>query len=237
MLTTFCFLLTFFAADLTAEQIADKHLEAIGGDKWKTVKTMRITGDYEAFSETHPFVIYRKRPAHYRFEHRMLEFNVVRAFNGKQTWWINPMWRQMEPGPIPEPQNRVTLRESVLGSPLMGWRDRGHTLTLLGTHDVEGEDHYKIEIQFKNGPKETWFINTKTFLKTLVQGETYEYGRPMPLEEFFGEYQEVEGVMIPFYIEQEWHTRHRVYTVEKVEINTQIDDALFAFTAKEDSEL
>ena len=234
MLTAMSMLLVLFAGDPSAEQIADKHLEAIGGKKWREVKTLKVTGTYEAFSQSHPFTIYRQTPNLYRFEHRMLQADIVRAFDGTSAWWVNPMWRQMEPGPIPEPQNRVTLRESVLASPLMDWRSQGHTLTLLGKSDVEGEDHYQLEIQFKDGGKEVWFINAETFLKTLVQGETYEYGRPMPLDEFYGEYQEVDGLMVPFYIEQEWHTRHRVFTLEKVEVNPTVDGSIFKMPAKKE---
>lgn len=49
-------LVTAFAdgSSLTADQLVEKHLQAIGGEAWSKVQSMKITGDYESFSSSAP---------------------------------------------------------------------------------------------------------------------------------------------------------------------------------------
>ncbi len=236
--TCFLLLLGFLpseAESLTAEELVSRHLHAIGGEKqWAAIETMKITGGYESFSNSHPFTIYRKRPDLYRFEHFMIEFDVVCAYDGEKAWWINPMMGQagQKPGPIFEPQNKITVRESVFDNVLFGYKEKGHTIKLLGMEKLEGEPHYQLEVSIKDGPVETWHINAKTFLRTLVITDGYEYGRKASMDVFYGDYRKVNGVMMPFYIEQEWHTRHRVFEIEKIEVNVPVDDKLFVMATE-----
>lgn len=217
------------AAELTAEQVVEKHIEAIGGrEKWSAVKTMKVTGEYEGFSKTSNFTIWRKRPGMFRVEYRLLNFDITRAYDGNEAWWVNPMFRAPKPAPIPSPQANRTKRDAIFDNALIDWKEKGVKVKLEGLEKVEGEDHYKLTIDFgEDVPGETWFIHASTFLKTLVHGEGYEYNRPSPLQEFLTDYREVNGLMIPFQIEQEFHNRHRSFYADKIEINVEVDDALF----------
>ena len=222
------------APALTVEEVIAKHIEALGGPaRWSAVKTLKITGTYEAFSAESSFTIYRKRPDLFRFERSMVNYPVVSCFDGEKAWWTNPLMgpQGKKPNLIFEPQNKVTLRNKIFDSTLMDYKEKGLDVSLSGREKLEGRDHYKLRIRFKDDSEETWFIDSRTFLKTAVTGETYEYGRKVPLDEFYAEYREVEGVKIPYYIEQEWHTRHRVFTVDKIEVNVSLDDALFQMPA------
>ena len=46
------------AVALTVEGVVAKHIEARGGDAWKRIDTMKITGQYTAFSETHSLSLF-----------------------------------------------------------------------------------------------------------------------------------------------------------------------------------
>ena len=224
-------------AAVTAEDVVAKHIQAIGGaSHWAAIKSMKITGAYEAFSAEAPFTIYRKRPDFFRFEHAMINYPIVTYYDGEKAWWTNPLMGPSgeKPNLIGEPQNKVTLRDKIFDSALIDYKKKGHEVALLGREKIEGQDNYKLQVKLKDGYEETWFIDSKTFLKTAVIGETYEYGRKARLDEFYGDYREVEGVKIPFYIEQEWHTRHRVFTVEAVEVNIPLEDAIFIMPVVEE---
>jgi len=229
-----CSFLMGDSGSITADELVARHLKAIGGDQWASVKSMKITGEYESFSASHPFVIYRKRPNLYRFDHHMIEFDVVRCFDGEKAWWINPMMGPpgQKPGPIFEPQNKITIRESIFDNALFGYKEKGHALKLLGMEDLEGDAHYKLQVTLKDGPVEVWWINSKTYMRTFMETDGYEYGRKVFQEIFYGDFRKVNGVVMPFYVEQEWHTRHRVFNIEKIEVNATIDDQLFVMKAE-----
>ena len=219
--------ITAFGDGLSAEQLAAKHVEAIGGKAWAEVKTMKISGDYESFSNTAPFTIYRKRPGKYRFDHTMIKMPCTRAFDGEKAWWKGPFFGAPEGAFIPEPQNKVTVLESVFDNALLGWKEKGIKLESGGMEDFEGTEHHLLVVTYPDGLKETWYLHPKTFLKSFMIGQTYEYGRPGPLEVFYDDYRKVAGVLMPFYVEQEWHTRHRLFSIEDIQVNKDVDDSLF----------
>ncbi len=224
-------------ASLSLKEVLDRNIEARGGaESWKAIRSMKIQGQYTSFSVPKPFTIYRKRPDFYRFEHFLSSFEVLRCFDGEKAWWVNPMYgpRNAKPNPTFKPQDRVTLREKLFDCPLLGFRELGYPMELLGKVDFEGEDHYKIKVSPPgDGDPQTWFIHAETFLETKLETTTYAYGNPSQLDAYFSDYREVGGILLPFMEEQEFHTRARVFELEKVEINPDLDDALFQMPAPE----
>ena len=218
----------FGEGSMSAEQLAAKHVEAIGGKAWAEVKTIKMTGDYESFSNTAPFTIYRKRPGKYRFEHTMIKMPCVRAYDGEKAWWQGPFFNAPDGAYIPEPQNNVTVWESAFEDALIGYKEKGIKLEAAGTEDFEGTEHHLLKLTYPDGLEETWYLHPKTFLKSFMLSRTYEYGRPGPLEVFYDDYRKVGDVIMPFYVELEWHTRHRLFTIEEVALNTDVEDSLFA---------
>jgi hypothetical protein len=53
-------------------------------------------------------------------------------------------------------------------------------------------------------------------------------GQAFPQRTIFDDFRDVGGVRIPFYVETEWYTRNLVMEVAEVELNLEVDDALFA---------
>lgn len=212
----------------TVDEVIAKNIEARGGmENWQAVKSMTISGDYTAFSLTHPFTIYRKRPQMYRFEHTLSSQNVVLVYDGKQAWQIHPFYGNPNPMKIPNADSLVVERETPIESVFFNYKAKGHKAELLGKEDVDGIDCYKIKMTLKNGQEETWFIDAETHLEVLQKASSYDFGRPAILEAFFDDYREVAGVKVPHLIEIEYDTRHRVYEITDVVVNTEVADSLF----------
>lgn len=220
------------------DEIIDRNIEARGGaESWKAIQSMKIQGQYTSFSVPKPFTIYRQRPDSYRFEYFLSSFAVTRCYGGEKAWWVNPLYGPANAKPTPtfEPQDRVTLREKRFDCVLLGYRELGYKLELLGKVDCEGEDHYKIKVSPPDGDEEIWFIHAQTYLETKLETTTYAYGKPSLLESYFSDYREVGGIRLPFLEEQEFHTRARVFELEKVEINLELEDALFRMPAEQEA--
>jgi hypothetical protein len=49
----------------------------------------------------------------------------------------------------------------------------------------------------------------------------------MPQRTFFDDYRDVQGAMIPHFSETQWYTRDRVMVIENIEVNLEVDDAMF----------
>ena len=220
------------AQDLTADELIAKNIDACGGQAaWDQIQSMKITGTYTNFSDPEKFTILRQRPDLYRFDCKRLHQLTVHAYDGKQAWWINPMMGPefTTPGYIPTGQNleKVTLRERFIEPVFWNYKAKGHQVELIGKEDLDGDEVYHLKITLKDGSEENWFFSTETFLAVSMTGITYDFGAPSPVETFFSKYKKVGNVVMPYLIESEYSIRYRVYDVDTIELNPQIDVAEF----------
>lgn len=211
-------------------EVIQKNIKARGGAaNWQAVQTMKITGTYRAFSEPAPFTIWRKRPDKYRFDHAMLDRQVTTCYDGERAWWVNPLMGDEHASarviPAENNHDKVTLREKIF-EPVF-WRADAQ-VELLGMGDVDGEPAYRLKVILPDSSEETWYIDAGSFLETKMEGDTYDFGRRVSMESYFSDYRETGGIKLPFRIEQEFGIRYRYYTIDTVEVNLAVDDAVFA---------
>lgn len=235
---TFC--ATAAAQELTVDEVIEKNIEARGGaENWAKVENMKITGSYRAFSETSPFTIWRKRPDLYRFDLSMLVFKGTICYDGEQYWWIFPRAGEQFKTPTitPAPHSNFTLREKRFEPAFWNYQEKGSSVELLGKVDVDGEDHYKLKVSFPDTTEEVWYLHAETFLETKQEGpmHDFDFRRYVPMEAFYSDYREVNGIVLPFLIEQEYAIRYRIIKVSDVEINTELAEGLFTMPKGEGS--
>jgi hypothetical protein len=215
------------AGAMTVADVIAKHVEAHGGQQaWRSIQTMKITGSFTAFSKTAPFTMHRKRDTKYHIDHVLDDKRVVIGFDGEIAWWDNP-WRQTGVRAIEGPDLAVLMRNVEFETPLFDYEAKGHTVGLLGTVDLDGVETLGIELTRADESVETWYLDPRTYLAVGRESPGSDFGRPMPQRTFFDDYREVGGAMIAHFSETQWYTRHRVMVIENIEVNRDIDDALF----------
>lgn len=227
-----------FTQSLTVDEVIQKNIEARGGaEKWAKVQSMKMTGIYRSFSEESPFTIWRKRPDSYRFDQQLLTYKGTICYDGQTAWWIFPRAGSEfdKPTVTPPPHDKFILREKRFEPVFWDYQQKGHKVELIGKEDLEGEEHYKLKVSLADTTEETWYLHAENFLETKMEGPMYDFDfrRYMPMEAFFSDYREVDGVKLPFLIEQEFSIRYRIIKIQNVEINTTIDDAVFTMPASE----
>jgi len=211
------------AAAMTLEEVIAKHVEAKGGDAWDGIRSMKITGAYTAFSETHDFTVHRTSDDKYRLEAGFLDSNMIVGYDGAAAW--------SDTGAGPEKVDGLDLailqREADFTTPFFDYSVRGYEAELLGEVDFEGLPAIGIKLERGEESEETWYLDPKTYL---------EMGRLSPGSDWLGEverttyyddFREVSGVMVPYYTQSQWYTRDRVFEIAEIEINAVFDDAVF----------
>ena len=217
---------------LTADDVIRKNIEARGGaDNWAQLESFTMEGIYVSFSEPAPFKIWRQRPDLYRFDSVRINKTVIHAYDGRKAWWSNPLFGPAfeKPQVIPAENNldKVTLRERLFEPVYWNYTEKSHQVELEGQDIFDDKDCYKLKVTLADAAVEYWYIDVETFLEVGMTGDTYDFGIKNNLEMFFGEYQEVDGVIFPFLIESEYGQRYRSMEIEKIEINTEIDPSVF----------
>ncbi len=95
----------------------------------------------------------------------------------------------------------------------------------------------RIDLRRSDGSRETWYLDPETHLEVARDATGTDLGgQEFPQRTYYDDFREVAGVKIPFFIETQWYTRHRVLEVEDVEVNVDVGDELFRMPLPEGME-
>jgi outer membrane lipoprotein-sorting protein len=222
-------------APLTADQIVQKHVEALGGEaKLNAIQSLVVTGKASILGQTEaPLTIQVKRPNLLRLEITFQGRKVVQAFDGVTAWTINPMIGA-EPKQSSEEDTRAAQESSdFIGGNLVDYKSKGNTVELVDKEEIEGVAVYKLKITKKGGSVEYDYLDAKSFLPVKTEGRRTQLGQEILYESKIANYKPVEGVLMPFSLTQMVNGRLAMeITVEKMDANVTLDAAVFKMPEK-----
>lgn len=206
-----------------------RHVEAKGGaEALAGLTALEATGTHFIFSEPAPFTLWRARPDRVRLDTEMLGAPVVEAYDGESGWARQAPGGADWPLPMTAPELAAAQAMADFDTPLIGYREKGHTVTLEGREDFDGVDAWRLRVERAEGFTETWFLDAATGLEAGKLGPAHDFGRPAEARTWFDDFRPVGGVMIPHVVESEYFIRHRRLEIEKIEANPELPADLFA---------
>jgi outer membrane lipoprotein-sorting protein len=228
---TFFLLLPFLVAAQTADDIVAKVFAARGGlDKIRSVNAQRITGRIAFGEVSGPFVVELKRPLKMHMQVTVQNMTMVRVYDGKSSGWANnPFDGKMNPDEMTEEELKNINEESDFDGPLLDYQQKGNQVELLGKDKVKGKDAWRLKLTTKNGGVRYYFYDTDSFLLVKWEGKRKYAGQELPVQTYFSDYRDVNGLKFPFELDSgssEADITQKI-TIEKVELNPQINDAEF----------
>lgn len=229
------------AQDMTLEEILDSHFEAIGQDKLLNVQSITMTGKQMAQGMEFPFKIMIKRPAKLRVEATVQGNTMVQAYNGTDGWMVMPWIGTLDPQDVNEEQLKGFKDQADMDGKLYNWKDKGYTVELVGTDDMEGTEVYKIKLTEKpdkegeEGDVTFFFIDSDSFVILKTSAKRTIQGNEMEAETFQSNYKQVDGIAMAFSTETKIGGNSiSQITVEDVKFNEDIDDNVFDRPAKKE---
>ena len=228
----------FFSISLSAQtvdEIIAKNLEAEGGiAKRKSIQSLRITGNFETSGMQLGFTQVFKRPLKTRTDITVQGMSMVQAYDGKAGWQIMPFSGKKDAELMTADELKNVQEEADFDGPLMDYHQKGNKVELVGKEKVEGTDAYHLKVTLKNGDVRDLFLDADSFLAIKSHGKTTMRGTEVETESALGDYKQVDGIMIPFSIEQRMtggQMSGAKITLTKVEFNVPVDDAVFKMPA------
>jgi hypothetical protein len=195
-----------------------------------------------------PFVMELKRPNKVRIEIEFKGQTAVQVYDGKNGWKLRPFLGRNEVEPYTAEEAKAAGTQTDLDGLLIDYAAKGSKVESEGTEKVEGRDCYKLKVTLKNGNVLHVWVDAKTFLDAKAEGQPRMLdGAYHPVEVYYRDYRAVNGLQIPFLLETrvlpvrtpQGHSSAPVpaekTTIEKVEINPKLDDALFTRASLEAS--
>lgn len=239
MLKKLSFLILAFTAafSLSAQsldEILNSYIENTGGlEKWNSLKTTRMTGKMSMSGFEFSGVISAKTPNKQRVDVDVQGQKLVQAYDGETAWWINPFQTGPDAQPMPE-EMAEEMKKEEFENPFINYKDKGHTAELLGEETIEGTVTFKVKLTKKNGDIEVYFFDKEYFVPVMMQSPiTTGPTKGQMSETYFSDYQEVEGFMMPFFLEVKigGESAQKI-TIEKAEVNVELEDSLFTYPKK-----
>jgi len=188
-----------------------------------------------------PFVMELKRPHKIRFELQFAGQTAIQVYDGSNGWKLRPYLNRRVVEPFTPEEVKVSSMQADLDGPLVDYAAKGTKVELAGMEKVEDRNTYKVKLTMKDGRVIHVWIDALTFLEAKIEGQPRRLdGTDHPVEVYFRDYREVNGLQIPFVMETRVlpvaHTSlgfrdtpvpPESITIEKVVVNPNLEESLF----------
>lgn len=211
---------------ISVEEILRHHTQAFGNqDTLEEIQTMRITGVYISGGYEYPIIVLRKRPNLCRIEVQRAGKNEICVYDGQNTWQTIENKKQ----DIESPLYYCTLLAFSNFDILPDYKSNGITIEYVGQEKFEGKSTHKLQLTFRGGETEHWYINSSTYRLLKVEGITrwYEGYEPAKKTILYMDYKAVHGIYFPHYFYCDITTFSTEVEIQVVEINPNLDPGLF----------
>lgn len=224
----------------TADELIEKSIQASGGrEKIEAVKSARMTGKMTLGQGMEaPVVIETVEPSKFRMEMTFQGMTMIQAYDGKSGWQVQPFMGKTEPEPMTE-QDLKSMEDQVDDMDLLTkYKEKGHTVELVGKEELEGSPVYKLKLTKKNGDVSNLYLDAETYLLIKQTGKTRMQGQEIESETSLSDYKEVAGVLYPHSIQTKVPSMPgglMSMTFEKIEPNPDIPASRFDMPAKKEA--
>ncbi len=212
---------------LTADQVLENYIKAIGGrEAWKKLTTRISTGtiDVPAMNLSGLVTVREKAPNRSIFTVNFNGAVFQQGFDGTIGWSDDPQngLREQMGEELAE-----TKRDSDFYHPL-DLKQMYSKITVTGTDKIDDRDAYVLEASSGDLGTDKIYFDTQNSLVLRIVGQHHTVDGPATFTEDFSDFREVDGIRLPYTVHQE--SPNSTFTIKFTEIrhNEAIEDAAFA---------
>ncbi|MEO1487003.1 MAG: outer membrane lipoprotein-sorting protein [Bacteroidota bacterium] len=224
----------------TADEILDNYFENIGGkETLNSLNGMKMKGVGKQQNFEFPIEIVQMKDGRQYFsadiQGKQLKQQV---FDGTVLWSTNFMTMKAEKSDAEQTAN-FKLNTNDFPDSFMDYKEKGYTVELLGKETMDGAETFKIKLVKEpvtvDGKEEDdisfYYFDTENFVPIVVESKiTSGPAKGKTAKSTMSDYQEVDGIYFPFSTSQ-YIDGNLVFTMEmeNMELNPEVDNAVFAF--------
>lgn len=176
-----------------------------------------------------PYLIELRRPNQMRVELKVKDSTAIQVWDGVRGWKLRPWLGRHEVEEYTPEEVRLASRQQPLDGPLVDYAAKGSTLKAEGRETVDGKDCYKLAVTLKSGDVLTVWVDAQTFLIDQLGSIRSYGGKQRMLLTRMRDYRKVDGLMIPFQLEDQVRGVRGVQHIEiqQVAVNPPLPDGHF----------
>jgi len=233
-LPVLCALSTACSSPSQVDEIVASNLAARGGkEQIQALRSIRETGTVTASDGRVARVVREiKRPGLFRLEFSSQGTTSVFAHDGETGWQVAPLQGQFEPQTVEADIDATAgADQRDIEGPLVGWREKGRTVELVGHEMLPGREAFKLEVTLEDGAVRYDYVDVAS--RQIVRSDLARKIRrhSVWLENTFSDFREVDGLIFPFLVETHIADRPEVLTItiDTIELNPDLEDSVFRF--------
>ncbi len=219
------------------DEVLARNLASRGGhERLARVSTMRLTGRMTiAPGREAPVTIEMKRPDKVRLEFRVQGMTGVQGFDGEVAWLVPPYRGRDEAERLPEDETAAVRLQSDFDGPLVGWKEKGLDVKLVGQETLAGESAWRLAIAFPDGSSKDIWLDGERCLERKSESRRSVAGETIVGESLVSDYREVEGLVLAHAFENgpKGAQERQKLVITQVELNPPLDDARFAMPRRD----
>jgi len=232
------------ATAATVEEVVAKNLETRGGEEAILAVqsahmsgTMRMGGSAAGAVEV-PFTAEFKRPDRVRVEFTMQGMTAIQAYDGTVGWSVMPFLGKTEPEEMAEDQLKDIKEQADFDGLLVNYKEKGHTVELMGEEEVDGTPAFKLKVTKANGDVVNMYLDQEYYIEFKSDAKRMVQGNEIEITTVYGDYKEIDGLLFAHSMEMGFpgNPAGQVITINTIELGVDIADDRFAMPAKKAGE-
>jgi len=226
-LFTLASFIAFNASAQTVDEVIDKHIEAMGGkEKLSSLKSLRMETNLSVQGMDIPVIQTRVHNVGQRVDISAMGMEGFVITTPTAGWTFMPFMGQTAAEAMPEDQVKESIDELDLQGSLLNYKEKGHTVELVGKEAVDGTEAYKIKLTTKGGKVRTFFIDPKNYYIIRTVAKATVNGQEQEVTINFADFKKTEeGYVFPHSIGGAFGQGDM--TVTKIEVNKPVDEKIF----------
>ena len=243
LLTALLLFFSFSTNAQTVDEIIENYIENTGGaENWAKVKSIKMNITVNQMGMEIPIEQYLSSERTYSKISLQGQEIKQGVFDGETLWSTNFMSMKAEKSD----QEDVQIVKDELAEfpdPFLNYKENGFTAELMGSEVVDGSDTFKVKLTKKpmvvDGEEvpnvSTYYFDTENFVPIMMHEEVMSGpGKGMIMEAKMSDYQEVEGLYMPFSMSQGVKDQPgQPLTITSIELNVEADESEFKFPETE----
>jgi len=210
----------------SADDVISKYLDAIGGKKKiGKIKSMVVEGTMEIEGMEGVTKTTTLNGKGVLVELDMMGSMIVNSITDKGGWSINPFMGSSSPQDMPEAQYNSAKYQIDIGGPFINYAEKGFKAELAGEATVGDTKTVKVKLTSPEDVVSEHFFDPGTgyLIRSIEDGDMGENIST------FSDFRDIEGYVTPHSMEisAAGGQAYIYITVEKVELNTPVDESIF----------
>jgi hypothetical protein len=212
----------------TADEIINKHLEAIGGrENLQKIKSVRLESDMQMSGNELSSVTTVLDGKGLRSETDFNGQKMIQVYTDKDGWTVSPMNGSPDPQPMNDDQYKAG-QEQIYVVSFLNYADRGAKLELDGQEKVGDVNTYKVKMTNKDSVSTTYYFDPSTYYVIQITKSVEMMGQPVDLKIAFSDFKKLDsGMVMPQQIDTDFGQFSLTAKIKKVGVNVPVDESIF----------